>query len=82
MRVAWIAVLWGLLCAGALAVAPQEVANPRARNGTWVTDMVGGLRADTVAALREPDAGGRAPRGARAAPQSRPALPAGCARGA
>ncbi len=29
----------------------ERIPNPRARDGTWVTDMAGGLRADTVAKL-------------------------------
>jgi uncharacterized protein len=29
----------------------ERIPNPRARDGTWVTDLAGGLRADTVAKL-------------------------------
>ena len=40
------------LASGTVGAEPiDRVPNPRVRNGTWVTDMAGGLRPDTVAKL-------------------------------
>ena len=41
-----------LLLSAAVGAEPlTSIPNPRTRDGTWVTDMPGGLRADTIARL-------------------------------
>jgi uncharacterized protein len=53
-RWATIALLGTLSVASAAAAEPlTSIPNPRARDGTWVTDMPGALRADTVARLND-----------------------------
>ena len=39
--------------AGAAAEPIESIPNPRVRDGTWVTDVAGGLRADTIATLNQ-----------------------------
>src|SRR6187200_1667224 len=46
-----LAALIPLLIATAAAEPLTSIPNPRGRDGTWVTDMPGALRAETVAQL-------------------------------
>src|SRR5919197_3958714 len=49
-----VAVLFALIALAAAALGAEpltSIPNPRTRDGTWVTDMPGALRADTVARL-------------------------------
>src|SRR5688572_11293646 len=46
-----LAALFTLLIAAVGAEPLTSIPNPRSRNGTWVTDMPGMLRADTIARL-------------------------------
>jgi uncharacterized protein len=46
-----VCALFTALVAGAGSEPLTSIPNPRARNGTWVTDLPGALRADTIARL-------------------------------
>ena len=46
--------LIALLSAAMLSAEPlTSIPNPRVTNGTWVTDMAGALRPDTIARLNQ-----------------------------
>lgn len=45
--------LAGIFVSAAGAEPLASIPNPRVKNGTWVTDIAGGLRADTIAQLNE-----------------------------
>ena len=53
MRAALIVLLAATCVSGTGAEPLASIPNPRVKNGTWVTDMAGGLRADTVARLNQ-----------------------------
>jgi uncharacterized protein len=48
-----ISILTALLLLGASREPLTGIANPRAQNGTWVTDAAGALRPDTIARLNQ-----------------------------
>jgi len=51
---ATLLVVLAVICAGDAGAEPlSSIPNPRVKNGTWVTDGAGALRADTVARLNQ-----------------------------
>ena len=51
-RFCWLVALTVLLLIATIGAEPLgSIPNPRTRDGTWVTDMPGALRAETVARL-------------------------------